>query len=210
MDLLALLREKRVLAIVRGSREEAVFETVLTLAREGIALIEISLTSDGALDVIARARRELGPEAVLGAGTVLTAEDAREVRERGADFVVTPGLGEGVTEARRLGMPTLAGALTPTEVIAARAAGADAVKLFPAAEAGGAAYLRALRAPFPDVPFVPVGGVDVESGRRYLAEGAAAIGVGSPLIGDAADGGDLAALRGRIRAFLQVAEEFGR
>lgn len=207
MDILALLRERRVLAIVRGSRAEAVLETVLTLAREGIGLIEVSLTSDGALDAIARARGELGPEAVLGAGTVLTARAAHEVRDAGADFIVTPGHSEAVGEARNLGMPIIAGALTPTEVIAAHAAGADAVKLFPASAVGGPAYLRALRAPFPDIPFIPVGGVDEESGRRYLADGAVGIGVGSPLIGDAADGGDLKALRGRIRAFLRVAEE---
>lgn len=210
MDLLALLRERRLLAIVRGNRADAVLETVFTLAREGVDLIEVSLTSDKALDVIARARGELGPETALGAGTVLSAADARDVRAAGADFVVTPGLGDGVREARDLGMPTLAGALTPSEVIAALAAGADAVKLFPASAAGGPSYLRALRAPFPDVPFVPVGGVDAESGRQYLRDGAVGIGVGSPLIGDAADGGDLDALRERIRAFRRVAEESGR
>ena len=210
MDLLALLRERRLLAIVRGGSAEAVLETVFTLAREGVGLIEVSLTSDKALDVIAQARRELGPETVLGAGTVLTAADARDVHAAGADFVVTPGLGDGVREALALGLPTLAGALTPSEVIAARAAGVDAVKLFPASAGGGPSYLRALRSPFPDVPFVPVGGVDAESGRRYLADGAVAIGVGSPLIGDAADGGDLGALRGRIGEFLRVAEEAGR
>lgn len=210
MDLLALLRERRLLAIVRGARAEAALETVLTLAREGVGLIEVSLTSDKALEVIARARGELGAEAVLGAGTVLTAGDARDVHAAGADYVVTPGLGDGVREARELGMPILAGALTPSEVIAARAAGADAVKLFPASALGGPDYLRALRAPFPDVPFVPVGGVDEHSGERYLRDGAVAVGVGSPLIGDAADGGDLDALRGRIRAFRRVAEGSGR
>ncbi len=210
MDLLALLRERRLLAIVRGGRAEAVFETVLTLAREGVGLIEVSLTSDRALDVIARARGELGPGSVLGAGTVRTAGEARDVHAAGADFVVTPGLGDAVREAGRLAMPTLAGALTPSEVIAARAAGADAVKLFPASALGGPDYLRALRAPFPDVPFVPVGGVDERSGRRYLEYGAIGIGVGSPLIGDAADGGDQDALRERVRAFRRVAEEAGR
>lgn len=94
-------------------------------------------------------------------------------------------------------------------MIAARAAGADAVKLFPAAAVGGPEYLRALRAPFPDVPFVPVGGVDAAASRRYLAFGALAVGVGSPLIGDAADGGDPDALRARIRAFRAAAEIAG-
>jgi len=210
MDILTLLRERRVLAIVRGRHSESALETVLTLAREGLGLIEVSLTSEKALEVISRARDALGPDAALGAGTVLTAQDARDARDAGADFIVTPGLGDGVREARDLGLPTLVGALTPSEVIAARAAGADAVKLFPASAIGGPEYLRALRAPFPNVPFVPVGGVDAESGRRYLELGALAVGVGSPLIGDAADGGDPGALRDRIRAFLSIAEGAGR
>lgn len=210
MDLLALLREHRLLAVVRGRSAEAALETVLTLAREGVSLIEVSLTSDKALDVISRARGELGPEAMLGAGTVLTPADARDVRAAGADFVVTPGLADSVREARELGMPTLVGALTPSEIIAAHAAGADAIKVFPASALGGPEYLRALRAPFPDVPLVPVGGVDEESARRYLKDGAVGIGVGNPLIGDAAHGGDLDALRIRIHTFLQIAEMAGR
>ena len=206
MDLPALLRERRLLAIVRGGHAESVLETVLVLAREGVGLIEVSLTSDQALEVISRARAELGAEAVLGAGTVVTAQDARAAHAAGAEFIVTPGFGDGVRQAHDLGLPTIVGALTPTEVIAARAAGADAVKLFPASAMGGPEYLRALRAPFPEVPFVPVGGVDAPAGRRYLELGALAVGVGSPLIGDAADGGDPDTLRARIRAFLVAAE----
>jgi 2-dehydro-3-deoxyphosphogluconate aldolase/(4S)-4-hydroxy-2-oxoglutarate aldolase len=210
MDLPALLRERRLLAIVRGQRAESVLETVLILAREGVELIEVSLTSDRALEVISRARAQLGGAGVLGAGTVVTAQDARDAHAAGAEFIVTPGLGDGVGQARDLGLPTVVGALTPTEVIAARAAGADAVKLFPASAAGGPEYLRALRAPFPDVPFVPVGGVDAPACRRYLELGALAVGVGSPLIGDAADGGDPEALRTRIREFLDIAAGIGR
>jgi 2-dehydro-3-deoxyphosphogluconate aldolase/(4S)-4-hydroxy-2-oxoglutarate aldolase len=206
MDLLAQLTERRLLAIVRGGHAASVLETVLVLAREGVGLIEVSLTSDKALEVISAARAELGPEALLGAGTVVTAQDARDAQAAGAEFIVTPGLGDGVRQARDLGLPTIAGALTPTEVIAARAAGADAVKLFPASVMGGPEYLRALRAPFPEVPFVPVGGVDAAACRRYLELGAPAVGVGSPLIGDAADGGDPEALRARIRGFLAAAE----
>jgi 2-dehydro-3-deoxyphosphogluconate aldolase/(4S)-4-hydroxy-2-oxoglutarate aldolase len=205
VDLPALLRERRLLAIVRGRCSESVLETVLTLAREGVGLIEVSLTSDKALDVIVRARVQLGPEAVIGAGTVITAQDARDAHAAGAEFIVTPGLGAGVSEARGQGLPMIVGALTPSEVIAARAAGADAVKLFPASAIGGPEYLRALRAPFPDVPFVPVGGVDAQYARRYLESGAVAVGVGRPLIGDAADGGDADALRDRVHAFRSIA-----
>ena len=207
MDLPVLLRERRLLAIVRGRRSESVLEAVLTLAGEGVRLVEVSLTSDEALDVLSRARAELGPESVIGAGTVITAQDARDARAAGAEFIVTPGLSPGVSEARALDLPTIVGALTPSEVIAALAAGADAVKLFPASAIGGPDYLRALRAPFPGVPFVPVGGVDAESAGRYLESGAVAVGVGSPLIGDAADGGSADALRERIHAFRSLTEE---
>ena len=143
MDLPALLREQRLLAIVRGRHAESVLETVLVLAREGVSLIEVSLTSASALDVISRARAELGTEAVIGAGTVVTTQDARDAHAAGAEYVVTPGIGDGVRQARDLGLPTVVGAL--------------------------------------------------------------AVGVGSPLIGDAADGGDPEALRVRIRGFLGAA-----
>ncbi len=205
MEFLSALRDRRLLAIVRGRDADAALATVLTLAEEGIALIEVSLTCAGALDVLSKARAELGPRWWLGAGTVVTAADARAAQQAGAGFLVTPGLGEGLAEARRLGLPTVAGALTPTEVIAATAAGAGAVKLFPAGSLGGPGYLAALRGPFPEAPFVPVGGVDADSGREYLALGAAAIGVGAPLTGDAADGGDLGALRERARTYAGIA-----
>lgn len=118
----------------------------------------MSLSGAGALRVIEEVAGKAAGAARIGAGTVLTADDARRARDAGAEYAVTPSLGPGVDEALRLGLPVLAGALTPTEVAAAAAAGATAVKLFPAA-AHGPGYLTALRDPFPDVPFVPVGGV---------------------------------------------------
>ncbi|WP_046728143.1 bifunctional 4-hydroxy-2-oxoglutarate aldolase/2-dehydro-3-deoxy-phosphogluconate aldolase [Streptomyces humi] len=201
MDLRAALASCRLLAIVRGGDPDATLRTVLTLAEEGVELIEVSLSGADALTVLARARAELGPGRPLGAGTVLTAADAHAAHRAGAAFAVTPGLGAGVDTALDLGMPVLAGVLTPTDVIAAEARGAAALKLFPAAEAGGTAYLKALRGPFPGAAFVPVGGVDVTAARDYLAAGATAVGVGSPLVGDAADGGSITGLRERARAF---------
>lgn len=203
MEFGAALRQERLVAIVRGRDAEASFRTVMTLVEEGVPLIEVSLSGTDALDVIGRARKELGDEAWLGAGTVLTAEDAQRAAGAGANLMVTPGLGAGVDESVRQGLPVLAGVITPTEVIAADAAGAAALKLFPGS-IGGPAYLRALRAPFPDLPFVPVGGVDAAAAAEYLASGAVAVGVGSPLIGDAADGGDLSALRRRAAEFKAV------
>ncbi|CAM5592831.1 MULTISPECIES: bifunctional 4-hydroxy-2-oxoglutarate aldolase/2-dehydro-3-deoxy-phosphogluconate aldolase [Streptomyces] len=207
MDLPAALAAHRLLAIVRGRDADAALRTVLTLAEEDIDLIEVSLTGTDALTVIARTRELLGPDRPLGAGTVLTAEDARAAHRAGAAFVVTPGLGEAIPAAHDLGLPVLAGVYTPTDVIAARSTGAAALKIFPVAQAGGAAYLKALRGPFPDAAFVPVGGVDEAVARACLAAGAAAVGVGSPLVGDATDGGSLDALRTRARAFRAVVRE---
>lgn len=205
MDLLGALRTRRLVAIVRGDDADAALKTVLTLAEEGIALIEVSLSGRDALKVIAGARAALGPGAPLGAGTVLNADDARAAHEAGADFIVTPALSDGITVARDLGLPVLAGVMTPTDILAALRLGAEALKIFPAEQAGGPGYLRALRGPFPDLPFVPVGGVDASAAREYLVQGAVAVGVGSPLVGDAADGGSQDALRTRAREFLDIA-----
>ncbi|GAA4700400.1 bifunctional 4-hydroxy-2-oxoglutarate aldolase/2-dehydro-3-deoxy-phosphogluconate aldolase [Phytohabitans rumicis] len=203
MDLRRLLEKHRLVAIVRGRDADAATRSVIALVESGIALVEVSLTTADATAVISRARAALGPEAALGAGTVCTADDARAAADVGASFVVTPGYGPGVEEAARLRLPSLVGALSPTEVISAAAGGAAAVKLFPAS-VGGPAYLRALRDPFPQVPFVPVGGVDAEAARAYLDAGAIAVGVGSPLLGDAPHGGDLTALRTRVKVFLDA------
>ncbi|MER7190592.1 bifunctional 4-hydroxy-2-oxoglutarate aldolase/2-dehydro-3-deoxy-phosphogluconate aldolase [Streptomyces flaveolus] len=199
----AVLRRTRLAAIVRGSDADAALRTVLTLLDEGVALVEVSLNTADALGVIRRAVAEAGPSAQIGAGTVLTEDDVARAREAGARWIVTPALTESVAASVRVGLPVLAGALTPTEAVAARRAGADAVKLFPAS-IGGPAYLKALRDPFPDLPFVPVGGVDLISAEQYLAHGAVAVGVGSPLVGDAAHGGDPDALRARTRRFVAL------
>ncbi|WP_285494186.1 bifunctional 4-hydroxy-2-oxoglutarate aldolase/2-dehydro-3-deoxy-phosphogluconate aldolase [Actinomadura sp. NBRC 104425] len=202
------LRRHRLVAIVRGADRAASVRTALVLAEAGIPLIEVSLSGRDALGAIEDIARAAGGAVMLGAGTALTGEDVRRARDAGAGYIVTPSLGAGVDEALRLGLPVLAGALTPTEVAAAATAGATAVKLFPAS-AHGPGYLDALRGPFPDVPFVPVGGVGEREAAAYLECGALAVGVGSPLCGDAPSGGDLDALRRRARAFTAVAAAAG-
>jgi 2-dehydro-3-deoxyphosphogluconate aldolase/(4S)-4-hydroxy-2-oxoglutarate aldolase len=205
MDLLTQLRRRRLLAILRGNDPAATLAAVHILAEEGIDLIEVSLTSRDALTVIERARAELGDVASMGAGTVLTAADAKAAVAAGASFLVTPGLSAGAADGARLGVPVLTGALTPTEVAAAMEQGACAVKLFPA-HLGGPEYLHALRRPFPDIPFVPVGGIDAAAALTYFDRGAVAVGVGSPLLGDALSGGALDELRERARHFRSVVE----
>ncbi len=196
-SLAALLRRHRLLAIVRGRCRRAALACALTLATDGNALVEVSLTTDDALWVIHEARDRLGPGRPLGAGTATTAADVANAVGAGASFIVTPALTEAVDEAVRRDIPVAAGAFTPTEVAGAVTAGAGVVKLFPAS-LGGVAYLRALREPFPGVAFVPTGGVSLADAPQFLAAGAVGVGMGSPLVGDAADGGDLTALQERL------------
>ena len=200
-ELLDRLAEARLLGIVRGADAAAVEATAHVLIDAGVELLEVSLTSPDALAVINRLAGSAAQRAVIGAGTVLSTAQAEAVHAAGARFAVTPDLGAGARRAVALGLPTVAGVLTPTEVRAATELGAAAVKLFPAASMGPG-YLRALRGPYPDVHVVPVGGVDVGNAAEYLACGAVAVGASSALVADAADGGDLDALVDRAHAFL--------
>lgn len=200
------LGESRIVAIIRGSDPEACFRTAMTLVEEGFTFLEVSLNSVDAATVIRRASREAEGRAYIGAGTVLTADDVRRVADAGAEYVVTPAYGPSLAAAVQCGLPVLAGALTPSEVFAAMADGATAVKLFPASH-GGPRYLAALRDPFPDIPFIPVGGVDEAAAGEYLRLGAFAVGIGSPLLGDAGTGGSLDALRDRALRFLAAVRD---
>ncbi len=188
MDLLAELRTRKVLAIIRADGPDRALSCVRTLVDAGITALEISLTTPGGVEAIAKARSEYDPSILIGAGTVVTAAQADEVAAARAGFVVTPAITRGAHRSVELGLPLLCGALTPTEVIAALDLGAIAVKIFPA-KLHGPGYLRELRAPLPDAPLIAVGGVDAESAPEYLAAGALAVGVGSPLLGDAGTGG---------------------
>lgn len=205
-EFLARLQRERLLAIVRGNNPEEALAASLALFASGIRFLEVSLVTTDALGVIAELTRLAPSDCVIGAGTVLTIDDVHRSAEAGATFLVTPAVTEAIAESAQLGLPVCAGALTPTEVVAARRAGATVVKLFPGSF-GGPAYLKALRDPLPDVPFVPVGGVDAVRAVEYFAAGAIAVGVGSPLLGDAARGGDLDALRARAATFLQVRDD---
>jgi 2-dehydro-3-deoxyphosphogluconate aldolase/(4S)-4-hydroxy-2-oxoglutarate aldolase len=207
VNLVDALRTHKVLGIVRGSSGNAAEAAALALLDCGIGLIEVSLTTPDALRVIARLAAAAPAGCLVGAGTVVTDAEAEAVADAGAAFVVSPGITAGIRRAVALGLPVAPGVLTPTEVYEALDLGASAVKLFPAS-VGGPAYLTALRQPMPDVAFVPVGGVGLDEARAYLAAGAVAVGVGSPLVGDAASGGDLAALRLRASAFITAALEF--
>jgi 2-dehydro-3-deoxyphosphogluconate aldolase / (4S)-4-hydroxy-2-oxoglutarate aldolase len=191
----------RVIAILRAenaSRAEAVVEVLL---ENGIRSLELTLTTKGALEVVERLAATVPEGTDLGVGTVLTADEVDRAVDAGARFVVSPSVVPAVIEAAtRHGIASYPGAFTPTEIHAAWTAGASAVKLFPGG-ALGPGYLKAVRAPLPDIPLVPTGGVAVEAVGAWLDAGAAAVGLGSPLVGDAlAPDGDLDGLAERARA----------
>lgn len=198
------LKESRLVAIVRGTDGPAAVRAALAVMEEGFRYVEVALTTPDALAAIRRIRDAAPSGCLIGAGTVLTAQDVHDAVAAGGQFIVTPALAESIDVAVGLGLPVLAGALTPSEAYGAMTRGATAVKLFPAS-VGGPPYLKALRDPFPQIPFIAVGGVGLLEAPAFWDAGAIAVGPGGPLIGDAASGGDLAALRERARAFVALA-----
>jgi 2-dehydro-3-deoxyphosphogluconate aldolase/(4S)-4-hydroxy-2-oxoglutarate aldolase len=196
-----------VVAILRAGDAGRFLEVGRVLYEGGVRAIEVTLTSRGALEAFGRLREELPGDAVLGVGTVRTVEGAEEALAAGATYLVAPDFRpEVVGWAAERELPVVPGALTPTEVAAAWAAGATAVKVFPVSAVGGPAYLKAVRAPLPEVPLVPTGGVGLDDIGAYLGAGAVAVGIGSPLLGDAGDpGGDLDGLAGRARRAVAAA-----
>jgi 2-dehydro-3-deoxyphosphogluconate aldolase/(4S)-4-hydroxy-2-oxoglutarate aldolase len=146
----------------------------------GLPIAEITFTVPNAVDVIAKLARRRG---VIGAGTVTTADQAHAAIRAGAEFIVSPGfVAEVIEVAKSAGVTMIPGALTPTEILEAHRAGADLIKVFPVQSLGGAAYIRALRGPFPDLPLVPTGGVDLGNVADFIRAGAVAVGVGSELV----------------------------
>ncbi len=182
--LIADLRRARVVPVVRTSTAALAATAVEWLREDGFHIIEITLTIPDALPLLRRLAAE--PGLVVGAGTVPDAAAAAACLEAGARFLVTPWLDPAVVAtARQGGACAMPGAMTPTEIRAALAAGADVVKIFPAASLGGPAHLRALRAVFPDVAFCPTGGVDAGNAPAYLEAGAAFVGIGGRLVDEA-------------------------
>ncbi|CAL9325401.1 bifunctional 4-hydroxy-2-oxoglutarate aldolase/2-dehydro-3-deoxy-phosphogluconate aldolase [Streptomyces sp. SudanB182_2057] len=207
--LLHALARQGLIAILRARRPAPLVPVVLTLLEAGVRCVEITLPTPGALEALreltGRRAGELPPGTLLGAGTVTDPGQVPRAAAAGARFTVGPVYEPAVVDASRAaGLGSLPGCLTPTEAYAAWRRGASAVKLFPA-EALGPRAVRALTAPLPDIPLVPTGGIGLDALPRYLAAGALACGVGSPLLGDALDGGPLTELRGRAGRFARLA-----
>jgi len=196
-----------IVPVVRAnSPAEAAF-AANAVTRGGIPIVEITMTVPGAIGVIAELVRS-APEVLVGAGTVLDAETARRCLDAGAQFLVSPGLDvETVQLAAKEKIVMMAGALTPGELMAACKAGADFVKIFPCSQVGGASYIKALKGPFPNVPLVPTGGVNLDTVSNFIAAGAAALGVGGELIDrNAMQTRDSAIIENLARRFVEAVQ----
>ncbi|MCX7750370.1 MAG: bifunctional 4-hydroxy-2-oxoglutarate aldolase/2-dehydro-3-deoxy-phosphogluconate aldolase [Candidatus Bipolaricaulota bacterium] len=182
ISVLQRIRETGVIGIIRISTKSDLLALATAATRGGLSVVEITLTSPGALSAIDEGRRSLS-EVILGAGSVLDAPTARAAILAGAQFLVTPTVrGEVAEVAHRYGVPVIVGAMTPTEILTAWEQGADLVKVFPASVLGPR-YLHEVHGPLPQVPLVPTGGITAETAPAFVRAGAYAVCVGSWLLG---------------------------
>jgi 2-dehydro-3-deoxyphosphogluconate aldolase/(4S)-4-hydroxy-2-oxoglutarate aldolase len=181
--------ELGIIPVVRAANSAEALQAVRAIHAGGISIVEITMTVPKASAVISELTREYADKLLVGAGTVLTYEQAMECLDAGAEFLVSPGLSVPViAAARERGKLAIPGALTPTEVMGAIREGAGLIKIFPCESMGGAKYIKSLRGPFPDIDFIPTGGVSTLNAGEYFAAGSFALGIGSELV-------DLKALR---------------
>jgi 2-dehydro-3-deoxyphosphogluconate aldolase/(4S)-4-hydroxy-2-oxoglutarate aldolase len=198
-----------IIPVIRAETAEHAIRAVEALRDAGLAILEITMTVPGAVGVIEQVARRYGSETVVGAGTVLDAETAQACITAGAQFIVSPALDlETISCCRRHEIAVMPGALTPTEVVTGWKAGADLIKVFPAGAVGGAKYIKALKAPLPQIDLVPTGGVSLETAADFVKAGAAALGVGSELVDAKALGnGQDHIITERAKEFIRIVNE---
>ncbi|MEN0102540.1 MAG: bifunctional 4-hydroxy-2-oxoglutarate aldolase/2-dehydro-3-deoxy-phosphogluconate aldolase [Curtobacterium sp.] len=191
------------IAILRGGTGDHVEDVIRTLVDSGVSAIEITTNTPRWREGIAWAAERYGSAASIGVGTVLDTRQLDEAAAAGATFAVSPHTDQAIGErAHERGLGWYPGAATPTEIVRAWQLGARAVKVFPAAPLGGPAFLKQVLAPLDFVDVIPTGGIGVDDAAEYLAAGAVAVGLGSPLVGDALTSGDLEGLRGRAERLV--------
>ena len=186
MNKIAILKrihEVGLIPVVRAESSDLAMRAVAALMTGGLDVLEVTMPVPGAIEVIHALAEEYDDQALVGAGTVLDRETADRCIEAGAQFIVSPALNEDtIAFCHANDVAIFPGALTPTEVVRAWNAGADAVKIFPASAVGGASYLKSLKAPLPQIEMIPTGGVSLATAAGFIAAGAFALGVGADLV----------------------------
>jgi 2-dehydro-3-deoxyphosphogluconate aldolase/(4S)-4-hydroxy-2-oxoglutarate aldolase len=181
-DILSALTSPGVIAVVRAQKTDQVLPLAEALLEGGVSAIEITMTTPGALNAIRTVAAKLGSAALIGVGTVLNAQTAREAIDAGAEFVVSPILRPEIAEvARGAERPVMLGAFTPTEAQLAYEAGSDFIKIFPS-DTLGAGYIKAILAPLPHLRIIPTGIAKLEDVTAFIKAGCVAVGLGSLLI----------------------------
>lgn len=199
------IQDGGIVAVVRSESGEKLVHVARALAEGGVTAIEITFSVPDAIGVIRRVREELGDTIALGAGTVLDPETARAAILAGAEYIVAPTTNLDVIRlCRRYDKAVMPGAFTPTEILTAWEAGADVVKVFPA-DVGGPNYLKAVKAPLPQIRLMPTGGVDLDTAEAFLKAGAFCLGAGGSLVdARAIAAGDYESIRQRAASFAAV------
>jgi 2-dehydro-3-deoxyphosphogluconate aldolase/(4S)-4-hydroxy-2-oxoglutarate aldolase len=203
------IREIGIVPVVRATSAKHAQLAAEAVCAGGIPIVEVTMTVPGAVELIEQLAKTTGAEILIGAGTVLDADTAKRCLDAGAQFIVSPGFDlETVRFVKQQGTLMMAGALTPTEVINAWKAGSDFVKIFPCGSLGGAKYLKALKAPLPQVPMIPTGGVNLENAADMIRAGAEALGIGGDLVtASALAAGDTQPITDVARAYVGIVRE---
>ncbi len=208
-EVVSRIKEIGIVPVVRADSPEEAMQAVEAIKAGGVPILEITMTVPGAIKVIEMIADKFGDEVILGAGTVLDPETARNCILAGARFIVSPALNIKTIElCRRYSVPICPGALTPTEVVTAWQAGADFVKVFPCSAMGGASYIKGLKAPLPQVELIPTGGVNLNTAADFIKAGSSALGVGADLVDlKALRAGDAAKITESAKKFVQLVKD---
>jgi len=208
-DVIHTIKDVGVIPVVRATSADEAMLAIEAIREGGIPVLEITMTVPGAVKLIEEVAKRYGKDVLVGAGTGLDPETATACISSGARFVVSPVLNlETIACCRRLAVAVMPGALTPTEVVQAWNAGADFVKVFPAGAVGGPSYLKALKAPLPQIELVPTGGVSLTTAGDFIRAGAAALGVGADLVDiNAIREGQSALITERAKQFIEIVRE---
>jgi len=203
------MRATGLVPVLRAESETQGFQLAEAIVAGGVDVLEVTMTVPGALSLMRTLAKER-PDILIGAGTVLDAETARICILEGAHFIVSPLTNIKTIEmCRRYSIAVLPGALTPTEVVTAWQAGADVVKIFPASAVGGAAYLKSLKAPLPQVELIPTGGVSLATAKEFLEAGAMALGIGADLVHiKSILAGEPELITAHARKYVEIVREF--
>ena len=198
-----------IVPVIRASTARNALMAVDALYKGGISVAEITLTVPGAEKVIESLRKNFGAELLVGAGTVVDVEGAQRCLDAGAQFIISPGFDAATVEfVKSQEIVMIAAALTPTEIMTAWKSGADLIKVFPCNAVGGPTYIKSLKGPFPEIPLIPTGGVNLETAADFIGAGSAALGVGSELVpASALESGKPAVIAELAMQFLEIVRE---